>query len=194
MLALIAMAPGQRLSRDKLIAYLWPESDQERGRNLLNVSCYAVRTALGEGALISEVDDLRLATDVVRVDAVAFDGALARADHAQAVALYRGPFLDGFFANDAPELEQWVDRERARLAAGFGRALEALAEEADANRDFSRAVEWWRLRTTQDPLRLPRCDPIHAIAGSKREPRWCGSARCGSSAHASGRHRHIDGS
>ena len=151
MLALIAMAPGHRLSRDKLIAYLWPESDQERGRNLLKVSAYVVRTALGERALISEVDDLRLATDVLRVDAVEFDGAIARADHAQAVALYRGPFLDGFFANNAPELEQWVDRERARLAAGFARALEALAEEADANRDFARAVEWWRLRTTQDP-------------------------------------------
>src|SRR5688572_25949851 len=151
MLALIAMAPGQRLSRDKLIAYLWPESDQERGRNLLKVSAYVVRTALGERALTSEVDDLRLAIDVVRVDAVEFDEALARADHAQAVTLYCGPFLDGFFANDAPELEQWVDRERARLAAGFARALEALAEEADANRDFSRAVEWWRLRATQDP-------------------------------------------
>jgi TolB-like protein/DNA-binding SARP family transcriptional activator/Tfp pilus assembly protein PilF len=151
MLALIAMAPGQRLSRDKLIAYLWPESDQERGRNLLKVSVYAVRTALGEGALISEVDDLRLATDVVHVDAVDFDDALGRADHAQAVALYRGPFLDGFFANDAPELEQWVDRERARLATGFARALEALAEDADRNRDFSEAAEWWRLRATQDP-------------------------------------------
>jgi TolB-like protein/DNA-binding SARP family transcriptional activator len=151
LLALVATAPAQRLSRDKLIAYLWPESDPERGRNLLKVSSYVLRTALGEGALLSEGDDLRLATDVVRVDALDFETALARADHAQAVALYRGPFLDGFFLSDAPEFEQWADRERARLAARFAKALEALAEEADADRDFSRAAEWWRVRATQDP-------------------------------------------
>jgi TolB-like protein/DNA-binding SARP family transcriptional activator/Tfp pilus assembly protein PilF len=151
LLALIAMAPGQRLSRDKLIAYLWPESDPERGRNLLKVSSYVLRTALGEGALLSEGDDLRLATDVVRVDAADFESALGRADHAQAVALHRGPFLDGFFLNDAPEFEQWADRERARLAGGFAKSLEALADEADAGRDFSKAAEWWRARATQDP-------------------------------------------
>ena len=151
LLALLTMAPGQRLSRDKLIAYLWPESDPERGRNLLKVSSYVIRTALGEGALISEGDDLRLATDVVRVDAADFETALTRADHAQAVLLYRSPFLDGFFLNDAPEFEQWADRERARLAVRFSKALEALAEEADANRDFSRAAEWWGVRATQDP-------------------------------------------
>jgi hypothetical protein len=33
--ALLALAPGRRLSRDKLIAWLWPESDEDRGRNLL---------------------------------------------------------------------------------------------------------------------------------------------------------------
>ena len=152
MLAVIAMAPGQRMSRDKLIAYLWPESDPERGRNLLKVSTYVLRTELGEGALLSDGDDLRLAMDVVRVDAAEFESALARADHAQAVALYRGPFLDGFFLSDAPEFEQWADRERSRLAARFAKALEALAEAADESRDFSVAAEWWRLRATQDPF------------------------------------------
>ena len=151
LLALIAMAPGQRLSRDKLIAYLWPESDPERGRNLLKVSSYVLRTALGEGALLSEGEDLRLASDVVRVDATDFETALDQADHAQAVALYRGPFLDGFFLNDAPEFEQWAERERARLTVRYSKALEALADEADADRDFARAAEWWRVRATQDP-------------------------------------------
>src|SRR5687768_18604165 len=83
LLALIAMAPGQRLSRDKLLAYLWPESDPERGRNLLKVSSYVLRTALGEGALLSEGDDLRLGTDVVRVDALDFETAQGRAEYAE---------------------------------------------------------------------------------------------------------------
>src|SRR5215213_5109291 len=83
LLALIAMAPVDRLSRDKLIAYLWPESDTERGRNLLKVSTYVLRTTLGEGAVLSEGDDLRLNADVVRVDATEFETALAGADHAR---------------------------------------------------------------------------------------------------------------
>ena len=137
LMALIAMAPGQRLSRDKLIAYLWPESDAERGRNLLKVSSYVLRTTLGEGALLSEGDDLRLNADLVRTDAAEFETALARSDYAGAVALYKSPFLDGFFLSDAPEFEQWANRERERLAAGYAKALEALAEDAQAERDFS---------------------------------------------------------
>src|SRR5215208_7944283 len=118
LLALVAMTPGQRLSRDKLIAYLWPESDTERGRNLLRVSTYVLRSALGESALLSEGDDLRLNADVVQSDLAEFETALERADHARVVALYRGPFLAGFFLSGAPEFEQWAERERERLAAG----------------------------------------------------------------------------
>jgi len=150
LLALIATAPLARLSRDKLIAYLWPESDAERGRNLLKVSTYVLRTSLGEAAVLSEGEDLRLNADVVRVDATEFETALAGADHARAVALYRGPFLDGFFLSDAPEFEQWVSRERERLATGYAKALEALAQEAEAARDFARAAEWWKVRAAQD--------------------------------------------
>jgi TolB-like protein/DNA-binding SARP family transcriptional activator/Flp pilus assembly protein TadD len=150
LLALIAMAPVDRLSRDKLIAYLWPESDTERGRNLLKVSTYVLRTTLGEGAVLSEGDDLRLNADVVRVDATEFEAALTSSDHARAVALYTGPFLDGFFLSDAPEFEQWVGRERERLSVGYAKALEALADEAEAGRDFSTAAQWWKARAAQD--------------------------------------------
>ena len=151
LLALIAMAPGQRLSRDKLIAYLWPDSDSERGRNLLKVSSYVVRTALGESAVLSEGDELRLNADLVRTDAAEFETALGRSDYARAVALYKSPFLDGFFLSDAPEFEQWANRERERLAISYAKALEALAEEAQAERDFSRAADWWKRRAVQDP-------------------------------------------
>src|SRR5687768_16744117 len=151
LLALVAMAPGQRLSRDKLISYLWPESDSERGRNLLKVSSYVLRTDLGELALVSEGDDLRLNADVVRIDTVELEGALARGDHARAVALYKGPFLDGFHLSDAPEFEQWAARERERLAARYAKALEALAEQAEATGNASAAAEWWKTRAAQDP-------------------------------------------
>ena len=151
MLALLALAPGQRLSRDKLIALLWPESEPERGRNLLNVSTYTIRKVLGETALLTAVDDLRLNPDVVSTDALEFMVAAEQGDHARAVALYRGPLLDGFFLSDAPEFERWAEQERKRLAGEHDRVLEAIAEGAERERDFSRAVEWWKARAAKDP-------------------------------------------
>ena len=151
LLALLALSPGGRVSRDKAVASLWPESDQEKGRNLLSVAMYVIRSSLGDAALVGTADELRLDADVVRSDVADFEAALARGDHAAAVSLYRGPFLDGFFLSDAPEFEQWVSRERERLAGCHRKALEALADQAENTGDFAGAVEHWKARAAQDP-------------------------------------------
>ncbi|MBW3551975.1 MAG: hypothetical protein KY466_00620, partial [Gemmatimonadetes bacterium] len=139
------------MSRDKLMSYLWPESDSEHGRNLLKAATYVLRTALGKGALLSAGDDLRLNPAIVRTDVAEFEEALARADYGHAVGLYRAPFLDGFFLQDAPEFEHWVERERGRLAGRTAKALEALAATAEAHDDFPAASEWWQARAAHDP-------------------------------------------
>jgi len=151
LLALLALAPARRLSRDKLLALLWPESDADRGRNLLKVATYVLREALGERALLSEGEDLRLNMEIVRVDVAEFEAALEPSDPARAVSLYTGPFLDGFFLSEAPEFERWAERERQRLAGGYGKALESLAEAAERDADIRRAVEWWKVRAAHDP-------------------------------------------
>jgi TolB-like protein/DNA-binding SARP family transcriptional activator/Flp pilus assembly protein TadD len=148
---LLARAPDQRISRDRLIATLWPDSDQARGRNLLKVSTYVLRTELGESALLSAGDELRLNAEVIRADVVEFESSLEQADHARAVSLYRGPFLDGFFLSEAPEFEHWAERVRERLAGGYRKALEALAHAAESQGDFGGAAEWWKARTAHDP-------------------------------------------
>ena len=150
-LALLAAAPGQRVRRDKLIAYLWPESDPERGHNLLKVATYNLRKALGESALVSAADDLRLNPSVVETDVIEFEAAVEARDYARAAALYRGAFLDGLFLTDAPEFERWVEQERARLAAAHNKALEALAKAAETAGELSAAVEWWKTRAAHDP-------------------------------------------
>lgn len=150
LLALLSLAPAQRLSRDKLLAYLWPESDAEKGRNLLNVASYVLRAELGDEALQSVGDDLRLDPELVRSDVADFEASLERGDHTAAIASYRGPFLDGFFVSEAPDFELWSSRERERLAGAYGKALEALAESAEAEQDWPRAVEWWKTRAAHD--------------------------------------------
>ena len=151
LLALLATAPGRALSRDKLVGLLWPESDSERARNLLKVSVYVLRQALGEEALVSGADDLRLSREVVTADVDEFERAIGEGDPASAVAVYGGPLLDGFFLPDAPEFERWLDAERERLARTYARALEELAEGAESRGDFEGAAEWWRRRAMHDP-------------------------------------------
>jgi len=152
LLALLALVPGQRLSRDKLLAYLWPERNADSARNLLKVSTYVLREALGERALLSEGDDLRLNPEIIRVDVVELEAALERGDPTSAVALHRAPLLDGFHLSEAPEFERWAARERERLAGVYANALESMAERAEAEQDAPRAVDWWKTRAAQDPF------------------------------------------
>ena len=153
-LALLALlgASGRRgLTRDKLMAWLWSERDGESARGLLNQAVHVLRQALGADAILSIGEELQLNPALISSDAIAFEEALAGGDLERAAACYVGPFLDGFFLNDAPEFEQWAERERERFAASYGRLLEALAEKAGADKDWRRAAEWWKARVAQDP-------------------------------------------
>jgi DNA-binding SARP family transcriptional activator/formylglycine-generating enzyme required for sulfatase activity/dienelactone hydrolase len=151
LLALLALAGERGSTRDRLLGLLWPESDAEHARQLLNQAVYQLRKALGEDAILSAGDELRLNAAVLRVDLAEFERALAEGDAAGATAIYRGPFLDGFFQRDSVELEQRIERERQRLAMLYGQALERVAEAAETKRDFAGAVDAWQGRAAHDP-------------------------------------------
>jgi DNA-binding SARP family transcriptional activator len=102
-LVLLAVAGDTGMGRDKLLAYLWPESDAERARHVLNQLLYAQRRQVGDDALFLGRKTLRLNPAVISSDVSACDQALAAGDLEAAVALYGGPFLDGFFLKDALE-------------------------------------------------------------------------------------------
>ena len=151
LVALLATSAEPILSRDKLLALLWPETGAKRGRARLNTAVHAVRNAAGPEALVSSGDELRLDVDRVQVDVRAFEAALETGSHEEAVALYAGPFMDGFHIDSVP-FSQWLDGERDRLRRLYWRALESLAEAATAAGDARRAVDWWRRRAAEEPL------------------------------------------
>ena len=151
LLALLA-ASGRRWSRDKLVAVLWPELNDERARHQLASSVYDIRNAFGEAALLSSGDELALNQDVFSVDVAEFDGAFARGDYEGATGLYAGPFLDGFFLADAPEFEQWVERERTRLSHRFADALERIAGQREVAGETAVAATAWRRAAEHDPF------------------------------------------
>jgi adenylate cyclase len=152
LLAMLALARSEPLSRDKIIALLWPEKDTEQARRLLSESLYVIRKSLGEDAVIAAGDDLRLNPEVVTSDLEAFHRALEKNNWEEAASVYGGPFLDGFFVSDAHEFERWVDSQRDRLAALYATTLERLANDRQREGNFRDAVEWWRKLAAMDPL------------------------------------------
>jgi DNA-binding SARP family transcriptional activator len=152
-LVLLAVARERGCSRDRLIGYLWAESDQDRARHRLSDNVSMLRKSLGDDVVISTSGDgLRLNPDVVESDAGAFLDALDVGDLEEAARLYEGPFLDGFYASGAPEFERWAESQRQRLAAAYAGALEQLAEQAEAASDYRRAVERWKRLLVEDPF------------------------------------------
>ena len=151
LIALLASARHRGMSRDKLIALLWPGSDAETGRHYLSDSVYRINAAMGGDVILAAGDDLRLDVQRLPTDLADFDDSVAGGDHERAVSLYGGPFLDGFFLSDAPEFDRWMDDQRARLAAVFAKELEALAEAAGRRGEHSVSVSWWRRLAAHDP-------------------------------------------
>ncbi len=151
LLALLSTAHRRGMSRDKLIAFLWPNADAETGRHYLSDSVYRINSALGGDVIVPTGDDLQLDPQCLPTDLADFEDALARGDHEGATSIYSGPFLDGVFLSDSPELERWIESERVRLAAAFARALEVLGETATGRGEHTVAVRWWRRLAAHDP-------------------------------------------
>src|SRR5687767_5123190 len=80
LLALLALSPTGGLPREKALVYLWPESDPDHARDLLNQAVYVIRKALGETAVVAGREELQLNRGVVEVDVEQFEDAVARGD------------------------------------------------------------------------------------------------------------------
>jgi DNA-binding SARP family transcriptional activator len=140
------------MSRDKVVAYLWPESDVHRARNSLKQVLFSIRRSFGQDLLVASGGMLRLNPSSIEVDLWQFEDALAQGSKDMAVELYRGPFLDGFYASGLAEFQWWVEAERERLARQYGDALRTLARHAEAAGDWAAAVSWYRTLAAAEPL------------------------------------------
>ena len=144
LLVFVAAGGDRGVRRDRLAAYLWPESDAQRARGALSQTLYVLRKQLGEPELFTGTQTLWLNPDAIESDLWDFHEALDRGDLETAVGLYGGPFLDGFFVAGSVELEGWISEERASLARRVAGALESLARMASEQGDSTAAVAWWR--------------------------------------------------
>jgi DNA-binding SARP family transcriptional activator/tetratricopeptide (TPR) repeat protein len=132
--------------RDSVVALFWPELDQEHARNALRQALWFLRRSLGERAIIGRSEEeLGVDPAVLRCDATEFEQACGAGRPEEALELYRGDFLEGFFVSEAsPELERWVDEERTRLRQLAAETAWTLAEARANEEDRVAAGRWAR--------------------------------------------------
>jgi DNA-binding SARP family transcriptional activator/tetratricopeptide (TPR) repeat protein len=117
------------VSRDRLLALFWPESDEARARNTLSQALHHLRQALGSDVIASHgANAVELLGDELWCDATAFTEALDHGDVELALDLYRGEFCPTLFVSGAPGAEEWVEDRRRELR---GLALAAARTHAE---------------------------------------------------------------
>ncbi len=146
---LVLAGPGAFRSRDGIFPLFWPESNQHRARTALSQVLHRLRESVGTEAIVTRGDgELGIEPGAFWCDAVAFVQALKRGDAEAALELYRGDLLPGYFLDDAPDFERWVDGQRTRLRHEARRAARRLAEVA-ADAGLAPVAAQWARRSAE---------------------------------------------
>lgn len=142
LLAYLATAgSGGLRSRDSVLGIFWPDYDQARARQALNQALYVLRSSLGHEIAVSVgSDQIGIGDGALWCDAAALHTTAEEGRHQEAVALYCGEFLPGFYLPDTPEFEKWLDVEREALRRSAAAAAWRLAEEAAERGDHVEAA------------------------------------------------------
>jgi DNA-binding SARP family transcriptional activator/TolB-like protein len=146
LLAYLALAnPRGFHRRDSLFPIFWSELDMPRARNALRQALHALRASLGDGVIVSRGDDdIGLDWSHFSCDAELFERALDAGQLEEALELYRGDVLPGFYVSAAPDFERWLEGERGRLRRRAAAEAWRLSERAALGGDISLAVQWAR--------------------------------------------------
>jgi DNA-binding SARP family transcriptional activator/tetratricopeptide (TPR) repeat protein len=152
-------ATGQPNTRDYLATLLWSEAGSREAHHSLRSSLYRLRRAMrpqyAEAVLRVDGELLSLRPGVYECDVIEFRHLCATGDEAalaQAVNLYRGPFLQGFTLADAPVFDEWVRSEEMHLSQECFHALDRLSSWAEARQEWATAIRYTQQMAQIDPL------------------------------------------
>lgn len=140
---LVLAGPGGVRSRDSALAVFWPESTERRARHGLTQVLLMLRGALGDGVIVNRGrGEVAVRSGAIWCDAVEFDRALKRGEDSEALGLYRGELLPGFFVSQAADFDHWLSDERDRYRRSVGSAAWRLSDSAEKRGDFAAAAKW----------------------------------------------------
>ena len=131
LLAVVAGSGDLGIPRARLLALLWPESDESHARNALKQALFSLRRDLGLDVMTGPAT-LKLDPGTCTSDVGEMLSSAARSDADRVISLDRGPFLDGIFGGDSPGLEEWIAATRLRVDEAVEAAFGKLASLAAA--------------------------------------------------------------
>jgi DNA-binding SARP family transcriptional activator len=149
---MLAVAGDKGVSRDKLLAMLWPDGDPEKSRHALNQILSAQRRHFADSQLFDGKKTVRLNASLITSDIEEFERAMLDGDLDKAVTLHSGPFLDGFFVPSSTEFEKWVTDQRERFSQRLSDALDDAARKASRSSDIELAIRRLRQSAALDKL------------------------------------------
>ena len=164
LLAYLGVKPSQRISREKIAALLWSSTGPDQARQSLRQTLSTLRKELAavspeEKILVEEGDLLGVDETLVDCDVAKFESLAAAGTEAalgEAIALYRGDFVEGFSINEE-RFDQWLIAERDRLHRVALRAHAQLVEMQSRRGALDEAIA-----TAQTSLRLDTLqEPMH---------------------------------
>ena len=164
LLAYLGVKPSQRISREKIAALLWSSTGPDQARQSLRQTLSTLRKELAavspeEKILVEEGDLLGVDETLVDCDVAKFESLVAAGTEAalgEAIALYRGDFVEGFSINEE-RFDQWLIAERDRLHRVALRAHAQLVEMQSRRGALDEAIA-----TAQTSLRLDTLqEPMH---------------------------------
>lgn len=150
-LALLAfLAIEGRATRAKLASLFWGDSGAEAARRNLRRELHRLREAGLGDVLAADDEAVALATGVAS-DVAEFTAALS-SDPAGALALWRGPMMDGFDLAESEDFEHWLAHRRDDLARRHAGAAAAEAAAREAAGDARGALALHLQLIAHDPL------------------------------------------
>lgn len=168
-LAYLALRPGQRVPRERLVDLLWPEVDLPAGRDNLKNALSTLRRQIEPpgvepgSVLVADRLLLGLNSGAVSTDVEEFERALRKSDAAEgterlqwlqsAVDLYVGDLLPGCY-------EEWASLEQRRLHERYIDAVQRLGDAYEAAGDLLSAIQVIERGLAADEYR----EPLYASA------------------------------
>ena len=152
LLYLAVARPRGLHQRDRLVGLFWPELDQEHARAALRKLLHRLRQDVGEGVIVTHGNELLgIARETVWCDVVAFDEAIAEDRLREALDLYTGDLLPGFFVPESGEFDRWLEDERTYCRERAVHAAWELVQRYVASNQLTNAGQLARIVARLSP-------------------------------------------
>ena len=165
LLAYLAVEADRAHPRETLAEFLWPDRPSGAALSNLRHALTVLRRAIDNNQahppylLVSRKAIQFNSAASVRVDLFDFAADVAQsADNAdgfhaleEAVALVRGPFLEGLSSGDSAALEEWLLFKREQTSSEHVQALNRLASQAELTGEYRLALSFTRRQVELTP-------------------------------------------